>query len=322
MRVDAHQHYWKIGRGDYGWLTPKSGILYRDYMPEDLVPHLHTCGIDLTVVVQAAPTVGETEFLLSLCEQEPTLAGAVGWLDLEADHFAAELDRLRAHPYFVGLRPMLQDISDDGYILRPKVLRALERMAELEVPLDILIFPRHLPHIKRMLEQVPGLKAVIDHLAKPPIASGALDPWREQMEAIAADHPNVSCKLSGMVTEARPHAWQPADFVPYVHHIVSVFGPNRILFGSDWPVCLQQAEYGDVVRLLEKVLPDHMTREDRDKLFGWNAVRFYGLDRQAHRRHPYFSGQRDERREKSHEPHTGTQSRESITDGKQDPGRI
>lgn len=277
MRIDAHQHYWKLDRGDYGWLKPSAGILYRDYLPSDLTPHLKQTAIDQTIVVQAAPTLAETEYLLELCEQEPTLAGVVGWLDLESDDFTAQLERLSGNPYFLGLRPMLQDLEDDTYILRPKVLRALEQMAERQTPLDILVFPRHLPHIKRMLDQVPGLRAVIDHLAKPSIADGTLEPWSTEIARITSDHPQVYCKLSGMVTEADHETWKPEDFIPYVHHIVASFGPERILFGSDWPVCLLAASYQEVVALLESVLPEGMAPADKEKLFGANAAVFYKL---------------------------------------------
>lgn len=275
MKIDAHQHYWKLDRGDYGWLTPDPGVLYRDYLPADLTPQLKQTGIDRTIVVQAAPTLAETEYLLELCEQEPTLAGVVGWLDLESEDFSAQLERLSANPYFLGLRPMLQDMNDDTYILRPRVIKSLGLMADRQTPLDILVFPRHLTHIKRMLEQVPGLRAVIDHLAKPSIAEGTLEPWSTDIARIAGEHPGVYCKLSGMVTEANHTSWKQEDFVPYVHHIVASFGTERILFGSDWPVCLLAASYQEVVALLESVLPEGMEAADKEKLFGANAAAFY-----------------------------------------------
>ncbi|MCD9023619.1 amidohydrolase family protein [Cohnella silvisoli] len=274
MKVDSHQHYWKPSRNDYGWLTPETGVLYADYMPDQLHPLLQQYNFDRTIVVQAAPTIAETEFLLSLCDKEETLAGVVGWLDLESDGFARDFARLLRNPYFVGIRPMLQDMDDDAYILRPKVIESLKALAEDDFPIDLQLRPRHLPHVVRLFEKMPKLKAVIDHLAKPYIADGTLEPWKQQIGEIAR-HGNVYCKLSGMVTEARQQ-WSPADFIPYVHHIVDVFGTDRIMFGSDWPVCLP-TEYGEVVKLLLDALPETVTNEDREKLFGSNAIFFYQL---------------------------------------------
>lgn len=277
MRVDAHQHYWKLERGDYGWLTPNLKKLYRDYLPADLLATLQAQRIDKTIVVQAAPTVAETEYLLELCEQEETLVGVVGWLDLDASDFSQHYTRLRNNPYFIGLRPMLQDIADDMYILRPRVMRSLQQLAEDQFPLDLLVHPRHLPHVITMLEQVPGIRAVVDHLAKPNIAEGILDPWRSDIAQIA-QYPNVYCKLSGMVTEAQHERWTATDFIPYVQHILSIFGSKRTMFGSDWPVCLLAArDYGQVIHLLEDVLPEDLTALDRDNIFGLNALEFYKI---------------------------------------------
>jgi L-fuconolactonase len=276
VKVDAHQHYWKVDRGDYGWLTPETGVLYRDFLPADMKPLLAECGIDRTIVVQAAPTIDETEFLLTLCEEEQTLAGVVGWMDLEADDFAAQFLRLRRNPYFVGLRPMLQDLDDDAYIVRPKVIESLRLLASHQFPLDLLVYPRHLPYVLRLIDQLPELRAVIDHVAKPSIADAVLEPWRGLMKDIAA-HPTVYCKLSGMVTEADHRRWKPEHFTPYVHHVLECFGISRVMFGSDWPVCLLAAEYGDVYRLLQEVLPSGLSEEDLDKLFGGNALEFYRL---------------------------------------------
>lgn len=277
MRVDAHQHYWIVNRGDYGWLTPEAGVLYRDYTPADLVPQLAANGIEKSVVVQAAPTLAETQFLLTLCEQETTLAGVVGWLDLEAPDFAVQLERLRANPYFVGIRPMLQDMEDEKYILRPQVLRSLERLADEQFPIDLLVRSQHLPHVIEMLKLVPGIKAVVDHLAKPDIAKGQFEPWRTQMSEIASFR-NVYCKLSGMVTEAKHRAWTIDDFIPYVHHVIATFGSDRVMYGSDWPVCLLSASYDDVVSVLEKSLPTTFTQKERNKLFGANAIAFYNIE--------------------------------------------
>lgn len=276
MRVDAHQHYWKLERGDYGWLTPDMGSLYRDYLPDDLSSLLSANHIARTIVVQAAPTVAETQFLLELCEQEATLAGVVGWLDLEADDFEQQFARLRKNRYFIGLRPMLQDLKDDSYILRPKVMRSLQMLDDEAFPLDLLIYPRHLPHIVSLLERIPGLRAVVDHLAKPDIAAGVLDPWRRDLARVA-EYTGVYCKLSGMVTEARHGEWQMDEFVPYVHHVLDIFGTSRVMFGSDWPVCLLSADYGQTLDVLEATLPTGLNRHELERIFGLNAVEFYKL---------------------------------------------
>lgn len=276
MRIDAHQHYWEVERGDYGWLSPEAGILYKDLGPADLAPQLQEHRIDATIVVQAAPTVAETEYLLALCEREPTLAGAVGWIDPESEGFEATLVRLKASPYFLGIRPMLQDLDDDAYIVRPKVIEALRLLAKHDAALDVLVRPRQLPHVLRMLELVPGLRAIVDHIAKPNIAGHVTETWLGHMEAIAA-FPNVYCKLSGMVTEADHKRWQPDDIVPYVRHVCNLFGPDRVVFGSDWPVCLLAASYEQVVRLLEEALPTDWTAKQREAVFGGNAAAFYRI---------------------------------------------
>lgn len=277
MKIDAHQHYWQVKRGDYGWLTPDQGVLYRDYMPKQLRPHLAQHQINRTIVVQAAPTIEETLFLLRLCEEENTLAGVVGWLDLESEHFATEFSRLRSNPYFIGLRPMLQDIEDTSYILRPQVLRSLELIAAASFPLDLLIQPRHLPSVINMLERIPDLHTVVNHIAKPCIAKGELDPWRSDLARLANHHPNVYCKLSGMVTEAVHGRWNTEDFIPYVSHVLDIFGPSRVMFGSDWPVCLLSADYSEVIVLLESLLPEHWGALEYKLVFGDNAARFYRL---------------------------------------------
>ncbi|MCL6548891.1 MAG: amidohydrolase family protein [Alicyclobacillus sp.] len=276
VRIDAHQHYWQVERGDYGWLTPDLGILYRDYLPQDLAPVLAENDIDRTIVVQAAPTVEETQFLLQLADRTDTVAGVVGWLDFEDERFEQQLASLRKHPKLVGLRPMIQDIPDDRWMLRPQVVRSFKVLEAQGFPVDLLVHPRHLPVVLELLGLVPNLRAVVDHLAKPFIRDGQLDPWREQIAAIAAA-PNVMCKLSGMVTEAGHTAWTSDHFRPYVEHAVSVFGLDRVMFGSDWPVCLQAATYTQVREALLACLEGLASPADLDNVFGHNAARFYHI---------------------------------------------
>ncbi|WP_306026879.1 amidohydrolase [Stappia sp. MMSF_3263] len=275
--VDAHHHFWQVARGDYHWMTAETGLpLRRDYLPEDLAPLLRKAGVDRTVVVQAAQSEAETDFLLDLADGAGFVAGVVGWLDMEDAGFAGKLDRLMARPKFVGLRPMLQDLDDDAYILRPRVRDNLARMAERGVAFDVLSFPRHLANVTRALEAVPQLRAVVDHLSKPAIAAREFDGWATGISRLAA-LPNVHCKLSGMITEADHASWRPADLEPYVDHVLSAFGPGRLMFGSDWPVCLLAGSYAEVLNALCTVLEGKLSADERAGVYGANAARFYSL---------------------------------------------
>ena len=275
--VDAHHHFWQVARGDYHWMTAETGLpLRRDYLPEDLAPLLRKAGVDRTVVVQAAQSEAETDFLLDLADGAGFVAGVVGWLDMEDAGFAGKLDRLLARPKFVGLRPMLQDLDDDAYILRPRVRDNLVRMAERGVAFDVLSFPRHLANVTRALEAVPQLRAVVDHLSKPAIAAREFDGWATGISRLAA-LPNVHCKLSGMITEADHASWRPADLEPYVDHVLSAFGPGRLMFGSDWPVCLLAGSYAEVLNALRTVLEGKLSADERAGVYGANAARFYSL---------------------------------------------
>ena len=283
MKIDAHQHFWSTMRpNDYGFLTPAAGVLYREYLPEDLKPHLETAGVDYTILVQAAETETETRWLLNLAEKADFVAGVVGWVDFDTDPrmFRERFNALREHPKLVGVRPMLQDLPDDRFIVRPRVLENLKTVAALDFPFDILIYPRHLPYVYELLQKVPRLRAVIDLIAKPQIRNHKIASWRFWMQKIS-EFPNVWCKLSGMVTEADHRNWKQQDFVPYVETIVSAFGSERLLYGSDWPVCLQAATYTQVYDLLAGVLEALPGKSDQtalDALFGGNAAKFYKLN--------------------------------------------
>lgn len=276
MRVDSHQHYWQLARGDYFWLTPDMTVLYQDYQPSDLAPHLAQHNIAKTVLVQAADTVAETEYLLELAEQHDSIAGVVGWLDMESPHFERELVRLNEHPKFVGIRPMLQDLADDAWLLRASVRHNFRVLAEHDVAYDFLSQPRHLKHALEIIRTTPGLRCVIDHISKPFIKDGTLDPWREDLAAIA-QYDNVYCKFSGLVTEADHDHWTLDDLRPYAEHVVACFGVDRLLFGSDWPVCLLAAGYDQVIDAAEQLLEPHLNETSRAAVFGGNAVRFYKL---------------------------------------------
>lgn len=276
MIIDSHQHFWKLSRNDYKWLTEDLLELYRDFMPNDLYPILNEHQIDKTIVVQAAPTIEETLFLLTLFDKYDWIAGVVGWLDLSATNFQQHFEALLRHPGFVGVRPMLQDLPEDDWILRPEVLKNVDLLVQHDIPLDLLIKPRHFPYILELLKLCPNLRVVVNHIAKPNIAEQQLDSWKEAMEKIAM-YPNAMCKLSGLVTEATHQNWTLAEFQPFITHVVNVFGTERVMFGSDWPVCNLSGTYNDVLMILMENLPANLLGKDLEMIFGENAKRFYKL---------------------------------------------
>jgi L-fuconolactonase len=276
MRIDSHQHFWQASRGDYFWMTPSVPLLCRDYMPEDLKPVLEQHRIDKTILVQAAPTVAETDFLLNIAGEEDFVAGVTGWLDMDSENFPEELSRYRRIPKFIGIRPMLQDLPEDDWILRPRVMQSLQELAARDFPFEILTYPRQLPNILKALDRTPSLRAVIDHLSKPEIKERKMEPWKSLLREIA-QHPNVYCKLSGMITEADRQNWKPDDLRPYVESVIEGFGLNRVMYGSDWPVCLCAGSYGQVLDALSTVLAPHLDEASTAAVFGDNAIRFYRL---------------------------------------------
>ncbi len=276
-RIDSHQHYWRADRGDYHWMSPAVQPLCRDFLPADLAPHLRKHRIDQTIVVQAAQTVAETDYLLALVENDPATAGVVGWLDLGRDDFPAQFERYRRHPKFIGLRPMLQDLPDDRWILREHIQAHLGLVAEADFPFEFLTFTRHLPYVLTTLERHPRLRAAIDHLSKPPIKSGELQPWKDLLGRIAREHPSVKCKISGFITEADLASWKADDLRPYIEHAWAVFGAKRVMFGSDWPVCTLAGTYDQVIGLVEEILGPKLDTAASAALFGGNAITFYKL---------------------------------------------
>lgn len=288
MIIDAHHHLWDPARGDYHWMTPEVAVLARPYGPDDLRPQLRRCGVDGTVLVQAAQTRAETDWLLDIAARTDFVLGVVGWLDMEADDFAEQFAAYRANPWFIGLRPMLQDLDDDAWILRPKVLENLALVADDGLPFEFLTFPRHLPHVAEAMRRLPHLHAVIDHLSKPPIRAGELDPWRALM-AECARFETLHCKVSGMITEADHAAWRPADLAPFVSHVHDVFGAGRLMFGSDWPVCRLAGEYAEVINAARTVLAELLPPGAHAAVFGGNARAFYRIDPAAH---PVLGGAR------------------------------
>jgi L-fuconolactonase len=277
--IDAHQHFWRVDRGDYGWLTPELGAIYRDFMPEDLEPILARHGITGTILVQAAPTVAETRFMLDLAHATQFVKGVVGWADFEAADAPDTIAALASDSLLVGLRPMVQDIADDDWLLRPSLRPALDAMVAQGLVFDALVLPRHLSRLRTLIAHHPDLAVVVDHGAKPLVRERVLEPWATDMETIAAA-PRVMCKLSGLVTEAAAD-WEAADIAPYAEHILRIFGPQRVLFGSDWPVVNLAGGY-DRWREAALSFVRAFDAADRAAILGGNAQRRY-LERRGRR---------------------------------------
>jgi L-fuconolactonase len=274
-RIDAHQHFWRPVRGDYGWLTPGAHpAICRDFGPEDLAPCLLQARIDRTVLVQAAPTEAETRFLLEIARTTPFVAGVVGWTDLAAAEAPARVFAMAQDPKLLGLRPMLQDLDDAAWILRADVAPALDAMEAASLRFDALATPRHLPHLLRLADRRPGLKLVIDHGAKPDIAGGALTDWAAAMRALAGGSAAV-CKLSGLATEAGA-GWTADTLCPFVDVLIDAFGPARLMWGSDWPVVNEAGGYGPWLEAAE-ALTAGLSDRDRGLIFGGTASDFYGI---------------------------------------------
>ncbi len=275
MRVDAHQHFWKFDPVRDSWITSDMSAVQRDFMPQDLEPLLAQNGFDGCVAVQASQSEAETDFLIALAAQHFFIKGVVGWVDLQADGIAERLDYFSQHKIIKGFRHVLQGEPQRDLMLSPKFINGIAALQRHGFTYDILIFPDQLIYAKNLVAQFPEQKFVIDHLAKPSIRKKEIKEWTLDMEAIAK-HPNVYCKLSGMVTEADWKAWTVADFNPYLDVVTEAFGTHRLMFGSDWPVCLVAASYKQVVAIVEDYFASFSTDEQAE-IFGGNAVGFYGL---------------------------------------------
>ncbi len=276
LRIDAHHHVWRLDRGDYGWLTPALAPIYRDFGLDDLRPLLASASVGATVLVQAAPSVAETEFLLQVAGASGGLVqGVVGWVDLSAPDAPATLERLAQDPLLKSIRPMLQDIADPEWILRADVDRGIAAAERLGLRFDALIKPPQLPAVLRMIERHPGLPVVIDHGGKPSIVDRDWEPWAGRMAALAA-HRQVVCTLSGLATEAGPR-WTADTLARDVDHLLACFGSQRLLWGSDWPVVDLAGGYARWLAATEELLAP-LSETDRDAIRGDNARRFYGLE--------------------------------------------
>lgn len=277
MRIDAHQHFWTIdGPFRHGWLdSPGLERIRRDFLPADLAPHVAAGRLDGTVFVQTQHDPKEHEWVLGLAASHPWIKGVVGWVDLAAPDVAARLAVAGADPRFVGIRHLLQDDPDGGWLIRSETRRGFKALEAAGLTFDLLIRPRHLPYVPPLADDFPRLRFVIDHCAKPDVKSGSLTGWLDPLRACGR-RPNVWCKLSGLVTEADPATWSPAQLEPFVKSVLTAFGPRRVMWGSDWPVCLLASEYDRWMETAGELLKE-CSASDRAWIFGDTATECYRL---------------------------------------------
>ncbi len=274
-RIDAHQHFWKYSETEYPWI-PKGSALHRDWLPDDLAAEQSKVDLHGSIAVQARQMLDESRWLLELADAHPIIQGVVGWVDLRSPNVEEQLTEFAKHPKFAGVRHVVQDEPDDQFMLQPDFLRGIGLLRRFGLTYDILIYPKQLPAAIELVKRFPEQPFVLDHIAKPLIKDRILSPWREQIRQLASA-PNLFCKVSGMVTEADHAHWQSDDFHPYLDLIFEVFGPERIMFGSDWPVCLLAASYEQTSDILSNYTKG-LSQQAQDAIFGGNAVRFYGVE--------------------------------------------
>lgn len=274
-RIDAHQHFWQYRAETHGWIDDSMRVLRGDFMPDDLAPLLVAAGFDSCIAVQTQQNVAETEWLLELAAAHPFIAGVVGWVDLRAGDVTAELRRLSASKKLRGVRHVVQDEPDDRFLLQPEFMRGIGMLAEFGLAYDILVYPGQLPAAVELTRAFPEQRFVLDHLGKPEIRTGGLDGWARSIAAISRNR-NVYCKLSGMVTEADWRTWSPDALAPYVQTVLDWFGPERLMIGSDWPVCLLAGTYETVVGAAMRLI-DRLPQRDQDAILGGTAARVYGV---------------------------------------------
>ncbi len=274
--IDSHQHFWQYNPQDHAWIDDQMHTLKQDFMPPDLKKEMDRVGLEGCVAVQADQTEAETDFLLDLYDRYEYIKGVVGWLDIRADNFEEKLDQYAEKKGLKGLRHIVQDEPDDQFLLRPDFLRGIKTLGGYDLAYDILIFSRHLPVAVKFAMEFPEQKFVLDHIAKPEIAEQEIEEWERGIRELA-QHPNMYCKVSGMVTEADWDYWQPDDFKPYLDIVFDAFGTDRLMFGSDWPVCTLAASYREVWEIIEDYIQE-FTDEKKVNIMGINAKQFYSLD--------------------------------------------
>lgn len=276
MKIDAHQHFWIFNRAEYGWIDDRMKVLKRNYLPSDLQPELHGSGFSGSVAVQARQSVEETRWLLQLSGQYDFIKGVVGWVDLcDEDRLRRQLDEFCISKKFAGVRHVVHDEPEDDFMLHDDFLKGISLLKEYNLTYDLLLFPKHLPSAEKVVSMFPGQRFVLDHISKPPIKNHIVSPWKEDIRKLAV-HENVWCKLSGMVTEADWKSRKPEIFEPYLDIVFEAFGPDRLMTGSDWPVCRLAGEYADVMYIVEGYI-EKMPDKIHQKILGKNCIDFYRL---------------------------------------------
>jgi L-fuconolactonase len=276
MRIDAHQHFWRYDAARFPWITAEMSILQRDYLPDDLISSLQRSQVDATIAVQAEHSETETQFLLELAAENLAIAGVIGWTDLSSPKVGERLAQFRRFKKLRGFRHIVQAEPDDDFLFRSDFRRGISQLADFGFTYDILIYARQLPAAVKLVAAYPNQQFVLDHIAKPLIKSRTYDPWRSHIRELA-QYSNVFCKVSGLVTEADWSSWRQDDFKPYLDAVFAYFGPERLMFGSDWPVCLIAANYSQVFNLISEYAAGY-SKEQQSAIFGANAARFYGLN--------------------------------------------
>lgn len=275
MKIDAHQHFWQFDPVRDSWINDEMAVIQRDFLPQDLWPVLQANGIDGCITVQSDQTEAENNFQLQNAANNPFVKGVVGWVDLQAHNIEERLAYYSRFDKMKGFRHVLQGEPQRDLMLQPKFMHGIGKLAQHNFTYDILIFPDQLPYIIQFAQSFPNQKFVIDHIAKPDIKHQTIADWKKDIEAIAL-FDNVSCKISGMVTEANWQQWQPEDFTPYLDVVVNAFGTKRIMYGSDWPVCLVAADYERMLGIVTQYFKSFSATEQAD-FFGLNAANFYNL---------------------------------------------
>ncbi len=275
MKIDAHHHLWKYSETEYGWIDDTMAAIRRDFLPTDLRAATAAAGIDRVISVQARQSVEETEWLLELADGEELIAGVVGWLPLVSADITGQLDRFSGRAKLAGLRHVLQGEPEPGYMLRADFNRGLAQLADRGLAYDILVFEHQLPEVLQLVDRHPNQRFILDHIAKPRIKARELQPWLDRMRELAR-RPNVWCKLSGVVTEADIHSWTEQELSPYLEGALEAFGPRRLMFGSDWPVCLVATGYADWAALAGRLV-SRLSSSEQEAFWSGNAREAYGL---------------------------------------------
>lgn len=275
MRIDSHQHFWAYSAEQYGWMTDDMHVLRRDHLPKNLWAQQEPLGFQGSVAVQARQTLEESRWLLELADDDPRILGVVGWVDLRSESLASQLEQFAPHPRFVGVRHVVQDEPDNDFMLRDDFIRGIALLPKFNLVYDILVFERQLPAAIELVRRFPEQPFVLDHIAKPLIADGVIEPWAERFRTLA-EFPNVTCKISGMVTEANWATWTNDDLRPYMEIALDAFGPNRLMIGSDWPVCRLAGEYDRVMRLVIDFIAT-LSDAEQTAILGENCANAYRL---------------------------------------------